>query len=520
MAAKFYFNKDSAVGGDGTTNATTGANRAFNSLSLAEAGAQSSQSDLSISGKLTLSGAGNTTEDTTQVTIAGFTNASATNYIEVITEGTGVGDGTAGSGYVLTRSSGHAITVQVPYTRIGIAGGGLEIKSTSTGSSDEGIRFDLQGGNSLLDCYVVGNLIHSTTSTSSKDGIYINPNSSSGRVITLYAYANIIYGWNRCGIHNQMYQGTNTSTLNAEHNTLYGNGTGDVGQYEQGSNVCVANSYNNLCASSVSFVQTGGSSTPAWNGSNNVTLDANYNLGSMTGGTQATSGVAVVTKASGSWVLFTNVTSGSEDFTLLEETAYNIPVDYGTDRTSTVPNDFLGNAYATTSDCGALEYTSSVTAGITGTMTATVDEDDITTGGKTIIITLTGDTFKAAGTGPIGSTADTQALIDGFDAASSPTNGWNNEVRDKALTSEVVRTSDTVATWTVAAQSGYDITAQEVITGTIPTAVLVTGAGAITATPTFTIDAAVSGRIMSSLTSHGGLAGFGGLAGQGGGLAG
>ncbi len=130
---------------------------------------------------------------------------------------------------------------------------------------------------------------------------------------------------------------------------------------------------------------------------------------------------------------------------------------------------------------------------ITGTITGTIDEADIVAGGKTVIITLTGDTFKAAGTGPIGSTADTQALIDGFDAATSPTNGWNNEVRDKALTSEVVRTSSTIATWTVAAQSGYDISAQETITGTIPTDVLVTGAGAITATPTFTVDAVSAG---------------------------
>lgn len=162
-----------------------------------------------------------------------------------------------------------------------------------------------------------------------------------------------------------------------------------------------------------------------------------------------------------------------------------------------------------------------VTAALTGTMTATVDEDDITTGGKTVIITLVGDTWKVAGTGPIGSTADTQALIDGFDAASSPTNGWNNEVRDKALTSEVVRTSATIATWTVGAQAGYDISAQEVITGTIPTAALTTGAGALTATPTFTIDAVVAGgRIMGSLANNGGLAGMGGLAGNGGGLAG
>ena len=133
-------------------------------------------------------------------------------------------------------------------------------------------------------------------------------------------------------------------------------------------------------------------------------------------------------------------------------------------------------------------------AALTGTMTASVVEGDIVTGGKTIIITLTGDTFVAAGTGPIGSTADTQALIDGFDAATSPTNGWNNEVRDKALTSEVVRTSDTVATWTVSAQSGYDVSTQETITGTIPTAVL-TGAVELIASPTFTVDFTAVGFI-------------------------
>lgn len=152
----------------------------------------------------------------------------------------------------------------------------------------------------------------------------------------------------------------------------------------------------------------------------------------------------------------------------------------------------LGSSTLGSTPLGA-SAAAAVSAAITGTITASIDESDIVAGGKTIIITLTGDTFKAAGTGPIGSTADTQALIDGFDAASSPTNGWNNEVRDKALTSEVVRTSSTIATWTVSAQAGYDVSAQEIITGTIPTAVLVTGAGAITATPTFTVDQVAGG---------------------------
>jgi len=169
-----------------------------------------------------------------------------------------------------------------------------------------------------------------------------------------------------------------------------------------------------------------------------------------------------------------------------------------TNQNSTISYDTGGNTTPSYSNVGpryngyiAVEFkvgAASVTATLSGTATATIDEDDITTGGKTIIITLVGDTWKAAGTGPIGSTADTQALIDGFDAASSPTNGWDNEVRDKALTSEIVRTSATVATWTISAQAGYDISAQEVITGTIPTAALTTGAGALTATPTFTID--------------------------------
>ena len=151
----------------------------------------------------------------------------------------------------------------------------------------------------------------------------------------------------------------------------------------------------------------------------------------------------------------------------------------------------LGSQSLGSAALAAGKASSAASAVLTGTMTATVDEAGIVTGGKTIVITLTGDTFLAAGTGPIGSTANTQALIDGFDAASSPTNGWNNEVRDNALTSEVVRTSSTVATWTVAAQAGYDVSAQEVITGTIPAAVL-TAATEIVATPTFTIDEVVA----------------------------
>lgn len=135
-----------------------------------------------------------------------------------------------------------------------------------------------------------------------------------------------------------------------------------------------------------------------------------------------------------------------------------------------------------------------VTIALTGTAGGST-EADIVTGGKTTIITLTGDTFAAAGTGPIGSTADTQALIDGITSAQTETLGWNNEVRDKVATSVVVRTSSTVATITWTAAAAYDITATETITVTIPAAVLVTSASAVVATPTFAITAVASGTI-------------------------
>jgi hypothetical protein len=142
------------------------------------------------------------------------------------------------------------------------------------------------------------------------------------------------------------------------------------------------------------------------------------------------------------------------------------------------------------------------TVALTGTALASITEANIVTGGKTIIITLTNDTFIAAGTGPIGSTANTQAIIDGLTSAQSEGTGWNAEVRDKEVTSAVVRTSSTVCTITLTAQAAYDVTAQETITVTIPAAGLVTSASPVVATPTFTVDV-VSGVILFSRSRTG-----------------
>lgn len=126
-----------------------------------------------------------------------------------------------------------------------------------------------------------------------------------------------------------------------------------------------------------------------------------------------------------------------------------------------------------------------ITAAVTGTATATIDEADVVAGAKTIIITLTGDTWVAAGAS---FNAQRQAIINGLDSAQVEATGWNAEVRDKEVVGAVVRTSDTVVTITLTAAGAYDITAQETITVTVPAAALVTSTSEVIATPTFTVD--------------------------------
>jgi len=133
-------------------------------------------------------------------------------------------------------------------------------------------------------------------------------------------------------------------------------------------------------------------------------------------------------------------------------------------------------------------------AAVTGTAQPTLTESEVVSGGETIIITLTGDTFVAAGAGAIGSEADTQAIIDGVSAAASPANGWNNEVRDKEVIGSVSRDSDTQATITWTAAAAYSVAADETITVTVPAAALVTSASPLTATPTFVVTNEAAGN--------------------------
>jgi hypothetical protein len=125
-------------------------------------------------------------------------------------------------------------------------------------------------------------------------------------------------------------------------------------------------------------------------------------------------------------------------------------------------------------------------AALTGTITAGVTEADIVAGGKTSIITLTNDTWIAAGVGSFDLQRD--EIIAGFDSAQSEATGWDLVPKATQSLGGVVRTSDTVVTVTWDAFATYDITANETITVTVPGTAVASGSP-IVATPTFVISA-------------------------------
>lgn len=150
--------------------------------------------------------------------------------------------------------------------------------------------------------------------------------------------------------------------------------------------------------------------------------------------------------------------------------------------------DVLTASQVTTADFTAKS------AAVTGTITAAVTEADIVAGGKTLIITLTGDTWIAAGAASFDLQRD--EIIAGCDSAQSETLGWDLVPKALQGLAGVVRTSDTVVTITWDAFATYNITATETITVTVPATAVVLGS-AIVATPTFTVAPILTRRVFN-----------------------
>jgi hypothetical protein len=114
----------------------------------------------------------------------------------------------------------------------------------------------------------------------------------------------------------------------------------------------------------------------------------------------------------------------------------------------------------------------------TGTLLTDVQtfERDIVAGGKTIILTLTNDTWVAAGDTFDAVRSD---IINAITSINNEPAGWNVKKADIAATS-VVRTSNTVVTITLPALAGYAIDQSELLSFKAP-AVAITGSYTLTA---------------------------------------
>jgi len=144
---------------------------------------------------------------------------------------------------------------------------------------------------------------------------------------------------------------------------------------------------------------------------------------------------------------------------------------------------------------------------ISGVLTGTaiaggVTEAEIVAGGDTIIITLTNDEWVAT---VGGDNAITEALIAGL-VSNHPeyANGWTDVVVANMVHGDVVRTSDTVVTITLAAEATYAVPGDETITLTIPATALDSG-GAVVATPSFPITAAAGTAAVTGTAVAGGV---------------
>ena len=152
---------------------------------------------------------------------------------------------------------------------------------------------------------------------------------------------------------------------------------------------------------------------------------------------------------------------------------------------TTLNNPYGGGAVADSDGMYAIyALVAPISAAITGTITSSTTEADIVAGGKTLIITLTNDTWIAAGAGSFDLQRD--EIIAGVDSAQSEATGWDLVPKATQSLGGVVRTSDTVVTITWDAFATYNITANETITVTVPSTAVASGISYV-ATPTFTI---------------------------------
>jgi len=152
----------------------------------------------------------------------------------------------------------------------------------------------------------------------------------------------------------------------------------------------------------------------------------------------------------------------------------------------------------TAPDQGAYEFPGSGVPSGTVVVAGGIVESEVVTGGKTLVLTLTGTTWDA----DIGDDSpETTALIAGIDSNKAEATGWDAVVKAGLAHGDVTRNSDTVVTILLPAFAGYQITESETITVTIDST-CVASAAEIVADPTFIISVDTTPNVTGIIGSY------------------
>lgn len=315
-----YVNTGSTPGGNGTTNETTGDNRAYASLNEAEAALNGVLTD-----PCTIYCCGAST-DTASVTIDGWTTG-ATYYLSIIGDNT-TGKASQSHYRIKPQANARGIDIQEAYTKL------KNIEVLGWSGYYEGIA-----ALSVTNCVIENCIVHNP-SGASYAGIALTGNDHKAINCIVYGVTN----------DNGFYASPTTAVKCELYNCVsYGNTNGFGG-----SNYPIC--FNCIAGNNTAYdytVQYAGSEAR-----NNISEDTT----APTGGTEIT-GVSFATDTnqnSGKPVIFTNLTAGSENFHLQFSvgTQPNVAIDAGYDASSFFATDIDGQTRTGTWDIGADEYVS------------------------------------------------------------------------------------------------------------------------------------------------------------------
>ena len=298
---------------------------------------------------------------------------SITSYLWLTTDPANRHAGVAGTGHGRMRANdgNHVITINANFTRVDW----LEIQQDGGGTSDEGVRLK-----AVTDVLVDYCIVWTNDDANDQDGFYADAGSDT---LDIRISNCIVYGFKRSQIHPQYSTSLNDYSSDVDHCTLIH--TSASGDNENGAifirsnksaQVMTQTIYNTIgymeLAADEPFADGTANNrdtpvgTVTWNGSHNLRGD--QGTGNQIDGTDnttnwqsATDGDTETSQSSGSFVVFKDITAGSEDFRLLDAAAGNLAAGNGTDRQGSEPDsrqdfsiDITGGSRPTTGvDIGA-----------------------------------------------------------------------------------------------------------------------------------------------------------------------